>query len=102
MAIPLNSFEFFAGGGMARLGLGKPWKCTFANDVSEKKAGAYRAFYGDSPELIIGDVAPLSPDALPGTPTLVWASFPCQDLSLAGAGAGLKVNAAAPSHHSGH
>src|SRR5690606_26645286 len=27
---------------------------------------------------------------LPGRPDLVWGSFPCQDLSLAGPGAGLK------------
>ena len=36
-----------------------------------------------------GDVADLSTGDLPGTPDLVWASFPCQDLSLAGMGAGL-------------
>jgi hypothetical protein len=24
--------EFFAGGGMARAGLGEPWRCLFAND----------------------------------------------------------------------
>ena len=88
--IPLNFFEFFAGGGMARLGLGKSWNCAFANDICEKKAAAYRAFYGESPELVVEDVAKLSSAAFPGTATLVWASFPCQDLSLAGSGAGLK------------
>jgi DNA (cytosine-5)-methyltransferase 1 len=82
-------FEFFAGGGMARLGLGSRWKCAFANDICEKKARAYRAFFGPSPELAVSDVANLRTDQLPGTPTLVWASFPCQDLSLAGSGAGL-------------
>ena len=35
-------YEFFAGGGMARLGLGSSWNCLFANDFSEKKAAAYR------------------------------------------------------------
>jgi DNA (cytosine-5)-methyltransferase 1 len=35
-------------------------------------------------------VAALSAADLPGTPDLVWASFPCQDLSLAGNQAGLK------------
>jgi hypothetical protein len=29
---PLTFYEFFAGGGMARLGLGAPWTCAFAND----------------------------------------------------------------------
>ncbi len=82
-------YEFFAGGGMARLGLGPAWKCTFANDFSEKKASAYRAFFGLSPELKVSDVARLATKDLPGCPDLAWASFPCQDLSLAGNGAGL-------------
>jgi DNA (cytosine-5)-methyltransferase 1 len=83
-------FEFFAGGGMARIGLGAEWHCVFANDISEKKAAAYRAFFGAAPELRVCDVASLRPDDLPGIPGLVWASFPCQDLSLAGSGAGLR------------
>src|SRR5579872_6255727 len=82
-------YEFFAGGGMARLGLGPAWTCTFSNDICEKKASAYRAFFGESPELRVGDVAKLTTKDLPGVPDLVWASFPCQDLSLAGNGAGL-------------
>ncbi len=82
-------YEFFAGGGMARLGLGSAWKCLFANDISQKKTSAYRAFFGHSPELKVDDVAHLTTKDLPGTPDLVWASFPCQDLSLAGNGAGL-------------
>jgi len=82
-------YEFFAGGGMARLGLGPTWKCTFANDFCEEKASAYRAFFGPSPELKVADVSQLTTKDLPGVPDLVWASFPCQDLSLAGNGAGL-------------
>jgi DNA (cytosine-5)-methyltransferase 1 len=82
-------YEFFAGGGMARLGLGRKWQCTFANEWCPKKALAYRSFFGPSPELKVEDVAKLSADDLPGRCDLVWASFPCQDLSLAGSGAGL-------------
>ena len=82
-------YEFFAGGGMARLGLGPTWKCTFANDICEKKASAYRAHFGPSPELRVADVGRLSTRDLPGVPDLAWGSFPCQDLSLAGNGAGL-------------
>ena len=81
-------FEFFAGGGMARLGLGPGWQCLFANDISPKKAAAYRSYFGGE-ELRVGDVAALTPADLPGFADLAWASFPCQDLSLAGAGAGL-------------
>lgn len=88
--LQLPWFEFFAGGGMARLGLGRNWKCTFANDSCEKKARAYRSYFGPSPELKVADVCQLETRDLPGTPELIWASFPCQDLSLAGNGAGLK------------
>jgi DNA (cytosine-5)-methyltransferase 1 len=73
---------------MARLGLGADWQCTFSNEWSDKKAAAYRARFGDH-GLRVCDVAALTPADLPGAPTLAWASFPCQDLSLAGAGAGL-------------
>jgi DNA (cytosine-5)-methyltransferase 1 len=83
-------YEFFAGGGMARLGLGeRNWECTFANDICEKKAAAYRAAFRPARELRVGDIGALSTNDLPGNPSLAWASFPCQDLSLAGNGAGL-------------
>ncbi len=82
-------YEFFAGGGMARAGLGDGWRCLFANDFDRKKAESYRANWGGE-ELHVGDVREISTVQLPGQADLVWASFPCQDLSLAGAGAGLK------------
>ncbi len=85
----LKWYEFFAGGGMARLGLGEDWECTFANEWCSKKVAAYRAYFGRSDELRECDVAKLTTRDLPGTPDLIWASFPCQDLSLAGSGAGL-------------
>lgn len=85
----LQWYEFFAGGGLARLGLGRRWHCVFANEWSGKKASAYQAYFGASPELKVVDVASLSPEDLPGEPDLIWSSFPCQDLSLAGSGAGL-------------
>ena len=81
-------YEFFAGGGMARLGLGSAWRCAFSNEWCPKKAASYRARFGNG-ELRVCDVADLTADDLPGTPTQTWASFPCQDLSLAGNGAGL-------------
>lgn len=82
-------YEFFAGGGMARAGLGNNWECAFANDFDVKKAASYIANWGGK-NLLVGDVAKVTPSDLPGTADLAWASFPCQDLSLAGAGAGLK------------
>lgn len=84
-------FEFFAGGGMARLGLGRGWACAFANDFSAKKADVYKAnFPADAHLMRVDDVADIILPDLPGSPDLVWGSFPCQDLSLAGNGAGLK------------
>ncbi|TLG78489.1 DNA cytosine methyltransferase [Methylocystis sp. B8] len=89
MADKPSYYEFFAGGGMARAGLGGGWRCLFANDFDRKKAESYRANWGGE-ELHVGDVREISTAQLPGQADLVWASFPCQDLSLAGAGAGLK------------
>lgn len=82
-------YDFFAGGGMAGVGLGPGWTCLFANDVDPKKAAAYRANHCGGAELTLRDVAAVTTADLPGAPDLVWASFPCQDLSLAGRGRGL-------------
>jgi DNA (cytosine-5)-methyltransferase 1 len=88
MDSPLTFYEFFAGGGMARKGLGSRWTCLFANDVDAGKARAYRANFGEE-DLHLGDVWKIDPAALPGRADLAWASSPCQDLSLAGNRAGL-------------
>lgn len=85
---PRTFYEFFAGGGMATAGFGKGWTCLFANDFDPMKGRTYQANWGNG-HLKIGDVAQLSVGDLPGTADLAWASFPCQDLSLAGMGAGL-------------
>ncbi len=82
-------YEFFAGGGMARAGLGDHWTCLFANDFDAKKGFSYQANWSVQGELTIGDVAKVKAVDLPGQADLVWGSFPCQDLSLAGVGAGL-------------
>lgn len=79
----LTYFEFFAGGGMARAGLGDRWRCLLANDHSVKKAESYRLNWG-SDHLLVRDVFDLTLADLPGGAALAWASFPCQDLSLAG------------------
>ena len=88
-AIQPTFYEFFAGGGMARAGLGEGWRCLFANDFDASKAASYRANWGEG-AMKVGDIHALDVAELPGAPDLAWASFPCQDLSLAGHGAGLK------------
>ncbi|WP_419934621.1 DNA cytosine methyltransferase [Candidatus Palauibacter sp.] len=81
-------YDFFAGGGMALAGLGDHWECLYANDIDENKARCYAKNWGDA-HLRVGDIADVEPSQLPGRPDLAWASFPCQDLSLAGSGEGL-------------
>jgi len=92
----LTAFEFFAGGGLAGLGL-EGFRVTFANDIDRAKATSWRANHaGPDPMrrdqtngIHLGDVRDLTAEDLPGCPDLVWASSPCQDVSLAGARAGL-------------
>ncbi|MDP3908250.1 DNA cytosine methyltransferase [Novosphingobium sp.] len=81
-------YEFFAGGGMARAGLGEGWHCAFANDFSEMKARTYIENWGEG-DFVPGDVGKVTTADLPGRADLTWASFPCQDLSLAGKYRGL-------------
>jgi DNA (cytosine-5)-methyltransferase 1 len=83
-------YEFFAGGGMARAGLGKGWTCLFANDFDAKKGLTYQLNHPDGDVLRVKDVREIKAAELPGHADLIWGSFPCQDLSLAGGGAGLK------------
>ena len=80
--------EFFAGGGMARLGLGPEWTCLLANEIDPKKAASYIANFGPD-RLRICDVAALTVADVPGHADLAWGSPPCQDLSEAGKGAGM-------------
>ncbi|MDE3179349.1 MAG: DNA cytosine methyltransferase, partial [Acidobacteriota bacterium] len=82
-------YEFFAGGGMVRAGLGNAWRCLLANDIDPKKGACYESNWGGE-HLRMTDVAALTTADIPGHADLAWASFPCQDLSLAGDYAGLQ------------
>lgn len=74
---------------MARAGLGTGWTCLMANDFDYKKGETYARNWGAG-DLVVGDVRKIKVEQLSEVPDLVWGSFPCQDLSLAGGGAGLK------------
>jgi DNA (cytosine-5)-methyltransferase 1 len=89
MSIRPTAYEFFAGGGLAGLGL-VGVDMVFANDLDAMKARAFRANHADTP-FLQGDVWALRADDLPGRPDLAWASSPCQDVSLAGARGGLEA-----------
>jgi DNA (cytosine-5)-methyltransferase 1 len=90
MATKSTFYEFFAGAGMARAGLGAKWRCIFSNEFDAKKSAIYRKNWKTPDVLKVADVGTLTTADVPSIADLVWASFPCQDLSLAGAGAGLK------------
>lgn len=81
--------EFFAGSGLVTEGLKDFSKVVWANDISERKAQIYQANHGEPFEL--ADIRNLLGTSLP-TSDLSWASFPCQDLSLAGQMKGIKAS----------
>ncbi len=68
-------YEFFAGGGMARKGLGRHWTCLFANDFDFKKGLTYQANFGAG-ELKVADIRAITPGDLPGVADLMWGSLP--------------------------
>jgi len=82
--------EFFAGTGLMRMGLEKEgWKIAFANDIAADKYAMYSGHFQDTTShFILDDVHKLNVDSVP-TVTLATASFPCNDLSLAGMRKGL-------------
>jgi DNA (cytosine-5)-methyltransferase 1 len=82
--------EFFAGIGLMRLGLEKRgWSVLFANDIEDQKCQMYgQHFPGAANHLVCGDVHKLKAELIPSV-TLATASFPCNDLSLAGGRTGL-------------
>ena len=81
--------EFFAGIGLMRMGLERAgWHVAFANDIAEDKQQMYRDHFGSGDEFVLGDVHKLAANEVPDI-ALATASFPCNDLSLAGARQGL-------------
>lgn len=80
--------EFFAGVGLARMGLDAAgFETVWANDISSDKAEMYRAQFGDE-VMTVADVNEVNAENLPSA-ALAWASSPCTDLSLAGNRTGL-------------
>lgn len=83
--------EFFAGIGLVRLGLEKTgWQVQFANDIDPRKLEMYEGHFGPAPYYSTEDIHSLAehPESVPDI-LLAHASFPCTDLSVAGARRGL-------------
>ena len=84
-----NFADFFAGIGLMRIGLESGgWACSFANDIDPDKREMYSGHFGPANNFILGDIHDLSGDEIP-TVALATASFPCNDLSVAGSRQGL-------------
>ena len=82
--------EFFAGIGLARLGLEEQgFRVAWANDYEPSKKAMYESHFGPSDHYVVGDIADARSEDLPRDAALAWASSPCTDLSLAGQRAGL-------------
>ena len=79
---PYPFHEFFAGSGLVCHGLSSSFRSVWANDISPRKATVYRSNF-DENVLHVGDISKIHGSDLPNA-MLSWASFPCQDLSLAG------------------
>lgn len=79
--------DFFAGSGLVTEGLKRSCKPLWSNDICPKKASIYCANHGFE-HFHLGAIEEIRGAVIPDA-DLVWASFPCQDLSLAGKMGGL-------------
>ena len=84
---PWTMHEFFAGSGLVAYGLKGMFNPIWANDISDKKAAVYRSNINGN-HLVLDDIKNINGATLPRA-HLSWASFPCQDLSLAGSLGGI-------------
>lgn len=82
--------DFFAGSGLVSHALSPYFKEAWANDICPKKAAVFKANHGDAP-FALGSITCVRGTSLPPA-FLSWASFPCQDLSLAGSCKGIRAD----------
>lgn len=77
--------EFFAGIGLVRRAFEKKgWRVVFANDIDQEKFRMYEAnFPAAGVHFLLGDIHKLPATVVPDV-SIATASFPCNDLSLAG------------------
>ena len=83
-----RALDFFAGSGLVRLGLKPEFDTVWANDNCPKKGAVYQT---NHPRDFFSpwDIERVKGADVPAA-DLAWASFPCQDLSLAGNLNGIK------------
>jgi DNA (cytosine-5)-methyltransferase 1 len=91
MITPVPSFvDFFAGSGLVTQGAKHACTPVWSNDICPKKAAIYTANHGDG-HFHLGSIEHVRGAAIPPG-DIFWASFPCQDLSLAGKMGGLAAS----------
>lgn len=77
-----TALDFFAGSGLVQSGLAPEFETLWANDNCAKKQAVYVANHL-ADKFHLGDIRNVRGPDIPSA-DLAWASFPCQDLSLAG------------------
>jgi DNA (cytosine-5)-methyltransferase 1 len=91
MTPPKPAFiDFFAGSGLVTQGVRHACVPVWSNDICPKKAAIYTANHGDD-HFHLGSIEQVQGHQIPSG-DIVWASFPCQDLSLAGKMGGLAAS----------
>lgn len=85
-----TALEFFAGIGLMQVGLERHgWSVVYANDIDPDKQEIYLQNFPESKEHFkLGDIHLINQEELPDA-LLATASFPCNDLSIAGSMVGL-------------
>lgn len=89
--------EFFAGIGLARMGLERAgFRVAWANDYEPDKASLYEGHFADGATgndhtLVVGDINEIDAEDLPADAAMAWGSSPCTDLSLAGSRGGIRA-----------
>lgn len=86
---PWTMHEFFAGSGLVAYGLKGMFRPVWSNDICPKKAFVYNSNFAGK-HFVLEDIKNITGDKLPYA-NLSWASFPCQDLSLAGSLGGINA-----------
>lgn len=90
----MNHLDLFSGiGGFARAldDAGIPIERRFYSDIEPHALAVYAKRYPDA--IALGDITRIDPHALMetyGTDWIITGGFPCQDISIAGAGRGIK------------
>ena len=82
--------DFFAGSGLVTQGVKHACLPVWSNDICPKKAAIYSANHGVD-HFHLGSIVQVKGVKIPEG-DIVWASFPCQDLSLAGKMGGLAAS----------